>query len=461
MLARRMGLAIAILAAGLGISLWVTTSDGLWLNDRAGNGTLLGLMLVPIAVVVVARRFKYDLASPAVLFAFFWSLALGVAQLPFFRVPTWTRATWAAVTIPPALLIVGSLFGAGSTAIDRQPVPFRVEKENANRLVGIVVPLMIVGLIATFYSFKLIGGIPLFSPNIDEVRTLDVVHPFIQLVMRLVPMCVVLCLIAAALGKDRRIILTVIGLGGTVVLIGHASRLFVVTPAVVVLMFVYLTRGVTGKQLFLSTTAIVVLLMLTSVLFFERAGQHRQFEFESYLFQVVETRPGPLAALTPTQIGLASSLHTFAQLVKSGALERETGPGLYSMHGFDRYFAAKDSAEVGRRVVGALWTGTYLVDVYGDWGLLGACIWSILCGLIYGFVYRRMVGSGTMSSLLLYAYMSFWLIFFIYLNIWTYEVFWAVDMLILWTIAHAVWRPSEVAQEVHSSHASVAVAGPG
>jgi hypothetical protein len=178
------------------------------------------------------------------------------------------------------------------------------------------------------------------------------------------------------------------------------------------------------------------------MLFFYRLGEQAPTPFRSYVDEVLRSeRPELLHWTIPVQFAAAGSLHTLSDLVDTDALQLDSDPGLYSMHAFDRLFKARDPEAIAFAVARfSQKTPTFLGPLYGDFGVLGAGIFCLFCGVVYGWLYRAGTSRRSPRWLVLYAYTGFWLVFFIYLNFWTHHGVWVPDIPLLVLGASAAAR---------------------
>ena len=102
------------------------------------------------------------------------------------------------------------------------------------------------------------------------------------------------------------------------------------------------------------------------------------------------------------------------------------------LHGYDRLLPAKDGSAVALTVTPPLNAPTYLADPYGDFGLGGAAAFSLALGLIAGGLYRWRFDASRCSSCFFTRTVAYWVLFGLYVNIWTYYAFWIVDIALIW-----------------------------
>jgi hypothetical protein len=394
----------------------------------------LALAATLVAVLGLARRWHIDLVSPAVLFATIWLVGLLGATFPPFGIDDWSPNVWLVMVAAPAFVVAGAALAAGSRPVFREPIGFRRIGGATERTAWLLLAGTIIGGAVFVFEFAVVGGIPLISGKADQLRFHLVVNPFLHLLTRLVPVSVVLALILVprVLGRTRWVLSAVVVLGASLLAL-QASRLEVVTVVgiygLTALMVYRLSRRV---LMGLSALAIVTLAFASSV-FLLRLPQNPTTAFEfAMLDQVVPSR-GPLLAWTvPAQIGISSGMWVMGRLVLTDALVAAPGSGLYMLHGYDRFLPAKDSQAVAVTVTSPLIAPTYLADPYGDFGLAGATAFSLGLGLIAGGAYRMAVRRGSLFFVVLYAYVMYWVLFGIYVNIWTYYAFWIVDIVLIW-----------------------------
>lgn len=419
------------------------------------------LMMLALAALFTWRS-RYDLAAPAALFALTWSIALIGARLPPFDRPAWDLRTWALVIGPPLLLATSTFLVAGKAAIRRPTLRLDLDPQTGFRLHAVLMGALVIGASVLVLEFLVAGGVPLLAANGDELRFKLVFNGPLHLITRLVPMTGILAAIAGlrASGWTRRWYLAIFATA-LVLVAGQGGRLEVVLMIFTLAIVTFMTHKL-GPRTWLALAAVGVLTIgFSSWLFYHRTAQHPDTPFERYLYgEVIPARPGIFAWTIPVQIGASSGLYVLNALVSSNALEDSPGSGLYSFHGLDRALPAKDSQLVASQVTGALVAPTFLADIYGDFGLAGASLWCVACGVAYGFLYRRAISNPGLASITIYAYVCFWLVFLIYVNIWTYFVFWAADLLLLWIgasiIARGTWGLGPLAVRIHRPFVTLA-----
>jgi len=387
-----------------------------------------------VAVLILARRRHLDLVSPAVLFALVWLAGLLGATYPPFGIGDWSTVAWLVMVAAPAFLVAGAAVAAGRAPALRQAIGLDAPTETSERTAWLLLAGTLIGGAVFMFEFAAAGGIPLISGRADELRFQLVANPFLHQVTRLVPVSVVLSLIVVARAHGRaRLILIATAAVGASLLAMQAARLEVVTVAAVyglaALMLYRLDRRV---LLGLSALAVLMVAFVSSI-FLLRLPQNPSTDFEYAILNDVVPSRGPLLAWTsPIQVGLSSGVWVMGRLVLADALATAPGSGLYILHGYDRFLPAKDSSAVALTVTPPLNAPTYLADPYGDFGLVGAAAFSLALGLIAGGLYRLAVRRKSLFLVLLYAYVAYWILFGLYVNIWTYYAFWIVDIALIW-----------------------------
>lgn len=405
-----------------------------------------------LGLLVMARRLHVDLVSPAMLFAVVWLAALLGATFPPFGIDDWSTQVWLVMIVAPFLLVVGATIATGRTSVSRQPLALTdVLSTTDERTAWGLLAATIVGGTVFLIEFVVAGGVPLFSGRADELRMQLVFSPLLHLVTRLVPVSVMLALVLVPRARGRALAILLVAVAiGSIVLAMQAARLEVVTVAGIVgiaalLVYRLNRRVVVGIGAF----AVVMLIFVSSVFLF-RLPQNPSTRFENELLNDVVPSRGPLFAWTvPVQVGVSSGVWVMGRLVITDALASAPGNGLYMLYGYDRFLPARDSSAVAVTVTSPLIAPTYLADPYGDFGLAGAAVFSLLLGVIAGVSYRRAVRRQTLFAILSFAYVTYWVLFGIYVNIWTYYAFWIVDLAILYAGCRIVSRQIDMPSASH------------
>lgn len=430
---RRLRAAIAIAALGTagGLAAPFATRVAAFPNPESG---LLLLLALPMVVFAIARGLRYDLLSPAVIFALPWTAALGVAQIPLYPSLDWERETWLLVTLPPLALVLGAVLGAGDAAFrPRAPRHFVPGEFRLPR--GAIALFAFIGVAAWARFYANIGAVPLLSNRVDAIRFSE--FDALTLVgTRFGYVALVFSVFGIAVARrtpDRLLFVAVAGVSAAPLVLS-GGRLYFISACAAGLIAGIAVRGLNRRTVVSVGTIGLAFLAFSTSIWFTRIEQQSPNPFKNYLDNyLTESRPAALHWTIPLQVATSGSVITLNDTVERRLYQEYGGRGLYSTKALDRFVPAKD-LEVPVRASSPYGqvTTTFVGPWFADFGLAVTCALSLALGLAYGVVYRLFrARPGSVALLVFYAYSAFWLVFAIYLNYWTLHGVWLGDVPLL------------------------------
>jgi O-antigen/teichoic acid export membrane protein len=394
----------------------------------------LPLLALPPLLAMTIWYTRYSLLAPASVFAVSWATALAVAQLPLFPTFGWNRETWLLLTVPPSVLALAALAGAGRSGWTPGWPPIRLRRPPVTAWASLACACL--GALGWAFYFADIGTVPLFSDQIDIARFRPFSLP-ILLSTRIGYVAVAAAIPGLALSQSRneRVLFAAALLIGLVPMVASGGRLYPFSAVAIGLVAALLVTRLTLRVALVSLAGAVFLVAISSAIFFIRIEQQDDTgnEFKHHLNQELRPgRPDVLLWTIPVQMAASVSMYTLADLAHSRAFEQDDPPGLYSAKFIDRLIPAGDLEQVTRPTARfSLLTTTYIGPWFADFGFGGVVALSVAWGLAAGLLWRWFCLRPSPLVLLLYAYSAFWLMYAIYLNYWTVHGVWLADVAFL------------------------------
>jgi oligosaccharide repeat unit polymerase len=398
---------------------------------------LLGVLGVALAAafLVVGRA---NLVRPYVALPAVWFLAVAVAQLPVidYRSPWSTDMVILAFGAPLAFA-VASWAAAGDLP---KPTVAPRPQPNYGRLGPAGAVLLAAGMVGVTVKAALLGGVPILSPNIDELRSAGGVA---------VPFYVSYLVVCSTFStwvwswrwaQRRQLHDAALALWSLALVASGGSRNVLLVAVVVPLVYMYLSGLFAAIGWRRIAVVGAVLLAIASGLFFLRLGQQRDSQFGSYVYSsVVERSPTVLRPLLPVYIGLATPLETLNRVTAYRRPNDGSDPGQYSVPGVPPVLNPFGARRDFYALTGALSqpyyfnVATFVGPLYADGGLALALVLAAVVGFLAGALFRVLYRSGTVASVALAAYGTYVVTFLFYENLLTFytlQVPW--DALVIW-----------------------------
>lgn len=428
-----------------------------WLSSLCLAATAVGF-------VTVNTGTTFDLLHPARVFGSLWCFCLSLATMRLLpMISEWNFLMWSCVFSGLISFIAGfslatPLWGKNNPSPDPEnpDAPFHSVFLPDRKALRVAAVCIVLGAGVLAYEFHLIGGIPLFADNIDQMRmelfgTAGTGNPafdtlFVKSIHFLVEFLKYGVFLAFAVLVQRRkksrtvfLVCLFLVLFGTLAYISQAGRMFlieIVTTSAV--LFHYLRRRIRVVEL---GAAVLVLFVLLGV-----AGALRtQSGVTNSVIDRVRTGSGLPEGQFWEGIGfgyltLTESFEVFYRLTTDLQTTARPKDGFlfYSVH---RIIPRANIQEYALNLYSGLFvTPTYMGEFYADFGVPGIVFGSLALGLLYGWVYLQ---RGVPSPL-------FWVFvrgmfvqivfFFPYVNLFSQYLNWIVDPIFLYLLIRYI-RP--------------------
>jgi oligosaccharide repeat unit polymerase len=304
------------------------------------------------------------------------------------------------------------------------------------------------------YEYHLIGGIPILSEDIDQMRMelfgvagqgnpafdtlfVKVIHFFVEFAKYGVYFAFII--LVQRRTKSRKVIAfsVLLLLIGTLAYVSQAGRTFVIEIVVMcAVLFHYLRRRIHFVQL--GATVLFLFLVLGV------AGSLRtQTGTSSSIVQQIRDGSGfpegqfwdgiAFGYLTATE-----SFEVFYRL--KGDLQTTGRPSDgFLFYGFHRIIPRANIQEVAFNLyTGAFVTPTFMAEFYLDYGIAGVIFGCLALGMFYGWAYSRGGSQNTMYWILVRGMLITMIVFFPYVNLFSQQVNWIEDMVFLYFLARIV-----------------------
>lgn len=378
---------------------------------------------VCFGVVLSTFRKGADVLSPARVYGFIWTLAIGLADLKLSRLQfEWSTFSWLMLILGVASFLVGTLI-AYVTSFDKSLVPID-EMRQRMRNVSIN-PHRLFWLILTFFflyvlSYIVIALVKQFIPALtlrsSELRTEFTMFGlglFIQSLPFLLLFIVLFFLYVRGHSVKKGVLVGVFLVTvGTYVLLLQRF-VFVMWLVITLAILYYVTHSVRFRTFLIGSFAVG--------LFFYGVQSFRFARYiQNYLYVVSEMKfSAAYAALTEPYMYVVMNLENFARGVEK--LETFT----YGYYTFDfmmaltglKHWVAEYFHLVERPFVFSAYnTFPFFWTYYRDFGVIGLVIGPLLLGLFIGLLYYRMRSSPTLTHISLYSIAVFVMVISFFIN---------------------------------------------
>jgi oligosaccharide repeat unit polymerase len=385
---------------------------------------------------------KKDLSRPHVILPAVWFLAVAVAQLKLLDFETaWSTETTAVVFGAPLLFSLTCWLA--STGCPDRPNTLPETKPDTGRLRVAAIALLLGGCAGLAWKSTLLGGIPLLSDSIDELRSAGGIRipayvTFLTDGFFLSSWVAAVSLIGGK-GRGRLLewCLLIAGFAGVALSASRNTMLLTIAIPLISMYRAGLLRAFSARQFWLRAAVALAVASIVSGLFFYRTSQHSHTAFEEQFYgKTVRETPVLLRPMLPVYIGLAVPFETLNRLIETPP--PEGGAGAYSLPGVPPQIWPLGSRYKLYLVTGLLTqpyyfnVATFVGGFYADGRLLGAFVGSILLGLAFGFMWRIFASKNSLAYAVLSAYVVYLTAFLLYedlLGFYTLSVVW--DMLVL------------------------------
>lgn len=391
-------------------------------------------VLCLLAVLYFGRR---DLTHPIVAFGsiFFAFVTLAQIRLTPFEKP-WS-AEFALVVFGGALLFVAAaLLTAGSRGV-RGSFAVKAAEYRSTRLLFAALILLCGGAIGLTWKARILGGVPLFSGQIDVLRQSafgnegEIVVPawstFLTDGFYLAFWCLGAALWAGpTLRRSLRWIIVLLMVAALIGVLSEGSRNLLLLALAMPALALYWTWRLPGiLKVAVGVGAAFLVVALLGAFFVVRINQRAgSADFVSH---EVKSAPVVLQPFVPIYMGGVFTLETERRLMEAVPARFSYGLGTYTLQGLpDRLFPngknaysdALGSLTYTDAATTPYWTvATYQGRALADFGVSGVVIVSALLGVLFGIAYRACRGGTRLFSVAALAYVTYYCAFLFYDNL--------------------------------------------
>lgn len=381
---------------------------------------------------------RNDLTRPQVLLPSIWFAAVAVSQLKVLHFETpWTPDVTFLIFVCPILFAL-SAWALGGGAIRPAVLPDNFVL-NGTRLRIIATALVLSGALGLWLKSGLLGGIPLLSDSIDELRSAGGIKipAYVTFLTNGFFLGSWFSLLNAVRSDCRhRVFDSMIIAVGILGVSASASRNTLLMMLAVPVIFLYQTgyfKKMSRRTVLGIVAIILVMFSITSGLFFFRTGQHSDSAFEKRFYsETVENTPTVLRPLLPVYLGVATPFETLNRLVGNGSAIGP-GTGTFSMPGIPPQISPfgpkRDFYLVSSSLSRPYYfnVATYIGGFFADGGRVLALAASILLGGLFGSVWRSLLARASLLGCAATAYLAYVVGFLLYENLigfYTLAVVW-------------------------------------
>ena len=426
-------------------------------------------LLAAAATVALGRR---DLSRPAVAFGALWFGCIAAAQL---RLTTFERQwslEFTALVFGGGVALVAATVFAGGTAPARGAMSAARFVYDPTRLVIASVALVAGGVAGLAWKASIIGGVPLFSGQIDVLRAraygaegeIAVPAPATFLTNGFHLACwSLLVALWAGWGRSlsRRTVAAACLLAAVVGALSGGSRNLVLLLIAVPVIAAYVLHPRLSPRHMAGVAAVAAVAVAgLSAVYLLRAEQ-REAGRDTFLNRELDALPAPLRPLLPLYIGGVFPFEAERRLTDAVPTRFSYSNGVATLQGLpDALFPA--GKVIYGDVVASLtyettattpyWTvATYQGRAILDFGALGVVVISLLLGLSLGGAYRWARGRAGFFPLAVVAYVAYYAAFMLYDNLASVAVMSAAYDLLAIAVVDRIARRGDVGGAAHGT----------
>jgi len=340
-------------------------------------------------------------------------------------------------------------------AKDRRP---SLESLPVKRTLLLSAACLLIGVAVLGYEYHLIGGIPALSDNPDAMRMqlfgvagqgdaqfdtlfVKLVHPFVEFSKYAVFLTVILFAQRQLKTRASMCVGLLLIAGGICAYGSQGSRTSVVQIAIVALaMWHYVRQRIRLRHLSIAVASTFLFVALYGAFRIQKSASAPLFE------KALAQSGFPQGALgSGLAFGYATvtiSFEVFDHLVDDLDSVQRPAHGFlfYSLH---RFIPRSNLQEFAFDLYsGESITPTFLGEFYGDYGLSGVIIGTLLLGLAYGWVYSKATVGLSTYELYTYAIFVQLLIFVPYVNLFSEYITWILDLAFMYLLLRACRQSS-------------------
>lgn len=413
---------------------------------------------------------RHDITRPAVAFGVPWFAAVALAQLSLTDFSEPWDLRFSAVALGGGLaFVVAAILAAGTRGARgaiKPPVPGDYD---SRRMLVAAVVLLLGGVVGWWLASRTLGGVPLFSGDIDAVRSRaygesEVAIP--SYVTFLTDGCYLggWALLAFAAMRWRSLsrgarALTLLGVGAAGVgALAGGSRNVLLFAVAVPLLVVYAATNPLPRRLARSLVAVgICMAVVFSAFFLIRTNAN--VATSGYLANELEKHPRVLRPLLPVYVAATYPLEAERRLLGALPDRFEHTGGSATLASFPDAFFPDGKAAYGPQL-GALtntdenglyWTvATYQGRTLSDFGSTAIFPFSILLGLAFGLAYRACRAGRGFLPLAGVAVLAYYSAFMTYDNLLSFSVIAVYDLTVVAALELICRAPQRATRETAS-----------
>jgi oligosaccharide repeat unit polymerase len=400
-----------------------------------GQIAIAGAALFAFALIVALGR--RDVSRPAIAFGAVWFLCVAAAQM---RLTTFEHAwslEFTAVVFGGGLTLVAAALLAAGSAPARGSVSATPSAYRPTRLVISAVALLVGGVAGLAWKATIVGGIPLFSGEIDVLRARaygpegEIAVPawstFLTNGFHLAFWCLLAALWAGWGSSSGRRVVAAFLLGAAVVgALSGGSRNLVLLLVAIPVVAAYVLQGRLSSRQKLALAGVAAIAVVGATALYLVRVHEREAGRQTFINRELDALPPPLQPLLPLYVGGVFPFEAERRLAEAVPSRFAYGNGAVTLQGLpDALFP--NGKIIYADVVASLtyettettpyWTvATYQGRALADFGLPGVAVVSVLLGLLLGGAYRWARGHAGLFSVAVIGYVVYYAAFMVYDN---------------------------------------------
>ena len=415
------------------------------------------LLLAASAVFMLAKPGDRDLLHPVRVFGALWCFCLAFASMRLLPLQSeWKSLMWSCVLTALISFIAGfwlsnRLAGRrnGSCTAGREVLAERSMLPNRRALI-LAVLCFLIGASVLAYEYHLMGGIPIFSDNPDEMRSrlfgwagqtdpqfdrlyIKLLHPFVEFIKYGTFLAVIVLCQRRKKTRNEVLLGVFLVVAGTLLLGSQAGRVFFINVAVTsIVLYHYLRERIRLRQLGATLLILFAFLGLFGSIRTKASNSGTVYQTARDLSGFPDGEIWDGAAFG--YMTLTLSFETFSRLTEDWRTMQHPAAG-YLFYAFHRLIPRSNIQELANDsyAIDSI-TSTFLGEFFADYGYWGVLFGPLLLGLAYGWAYSQAGGGHPIYWIYVRAMLIQILFFFPYVNLFSMYTTWLFDLIFMYFI---------------------------
>lgn len=360
------------------------------------------LILIILGTIFVALRNKpITVANPSTLYLLIWISAIVLYNLGFFTAfPPLSFKTWIVLIASCTGFIIGSFVF--------QKIKFYnfSYSYDLHKLFKLNCFVFVIVLMSFFITWIVLGPPPMLGGTVNRS---DYYIGFIEIFYLMLYPCMFICVyLLQRKYKVKFNFMILIALFLLVFIKGNKFQ--IITCLLIVIYFLALNRNFKVKHLLSSIIIVILVFSLTSILYLKGTNGLLNYKITETGYVLTNTYTGfldPLLYITNNILNINNFINSNISVHSYGVF---LFSGVFHDFGISNFFQniTDQQLQMFNDTLQFPWlnTGTYLLNIFFDFGYLGIIIMPMIYGSLSGYLYNKIThNSGKNSIVNLYLYL--------------------------------------------------------